>query len=290
MGWEELADGVHRRRPDRTAPRPGSRATTGRRNKASYRIERHRRRRLPRGRPTARWLERRRGAERDDLGLRAARADGDLPRDRADRPLRRARRSDVAGADDGGAARRLGSVDFDAAFGRQPEMMDALRPALRPLPVRVATPSWSPRTSSRSRSRRRACRSSASNFLTDDWDAVRLVAHELSHQWFGNSLTLASLARHLAARGVRLLRRVAVVGGVGRPVGRRTGRRALEAARADLPQDLAARRPRARRHVRRPRLQARRAAAARAAADGRRRRRSSSCSQALGCAATPTAR
>lgn len=30
------------------------------------------------------------------------------------------------------------------------------------------------------------------NFLEDDWSAERLVAHELSHQWFGNSLTVRS--------------------------------------------------------------------------------------------------
>jgi len=30
-----------------------------------------------------------------------------------------------------------------------------------------------------------------SNFLTDAWGAERLVAHELSHQWFGNCLTLS---------------------------------------------------------------------------------------------------
>ena len=29
-----------------------------------------------------------------------------------------------------------------------------------------------------------------SNLLRPDWDATRLVAHELAHQWFGNSVTL----------------------------------------------------------------------------------------------------
>ncbi len=76
-----------------------------------------------------------------------------------------------------------------AAFGRQPEMLSAFTELFGPYPFAAYTvvvtaddleiPLESQSLSTFGR-----------NFLTDDWEAVRLVAHELAHQWFGNSLTL----------------------------------------------------------------------------------------------------
>ena len=118
------------------------------------------------------------------------------------------------------------------------------------------------------------------NFLVTDWDAERLIAHEMSHQWFGNSLTLGEWQRHLAARGLRLLLRVAVVRGVRR--GLRARARACTTGRAGSPSRPGprARRPGPGADVRRPRLQARGADSARAAADrGRRRLLRRSCTR-----------
>ena len=56
----------------------------------------------------------------------------------------------------------------------------------------------------------------ARDFFTDEASGASVIVHELAHQWFGDSLAVDALATHLAQRGLRDLRRVAVVRARGR--------------------------------------------------------------------------
>lgn len=78
---------------------------------------------------------------------------------------------------------------FEAAFGRQPEMLTFFAGLFGEYPFGSYTavitdddleiPLESQGLSTFGR-----------NFMQDDWESIRLVAHELSHQWWGNSVTL----------------------------------------------------------------------------------------------------
>ena len=78
---------------------------------------------------------------------------------------------------------------FEAGFGRNAEMLTTFSELFGPYPfptysVVVTDDELEIPLESQSLS------TFGRNFLTDDWDAVRLVAHELAHQWFGNAVTL----------------------------------------------------------------------------------------------------
>jgi aminopeptidase N len=80
---------------------------------------------------------------------------------------------------------------YHLAFGRQPEMLDFFVRKFGPYPFPAYTVVIT-EDELEIPLEAQGLAAFGSNFLTDDWEAVRLVAHELAHQWFGNSLTLVT--------------------------------------------------------------------------------------------------
>ncbi|MGO3479025.1 MAG: M1 family metallopeptidase [Brachybacterium tyrofermentans] len=80
--------------------------------------------------------------------------------------------------------------EFAASFGRQPEMIRCFARLFGPYPF----PSYTAVITEDDLEiplESQGLSTFGQNFVDSDWEAVRLVAHEISHQWFGNAVTLA---------------------------------------------------------------------------------------------------
>jgi aminopeptidase N len=80
----------------------------------------------------------------------------------------------------------------DGPFARQPEMMDAFVRWFGDYPFEAPYRSVVTEDDLEIPLEAQGLSIFGANFLEDDWSSERLVAHELSHQWFGNSLTVRS--------------------------------------------------------------------------------------------------
>ena len=78
------------------------------------------------------------------------------------------------------------------ALRRQPEMIAFFERVFGPYPFRAGYTTVVTDDALEIPLEAQALSIFGSNFMTDRWDHQRLIAHELAHQWFGNSLTLTT--------------------------------------------------------------------------------------------------
>ena len=203
--------------------------------------------------------------EPDDLGLRADRADGDLSGHHSDRPVRD---TDSVGAEAGPHARRSSRrgcaqrSTYD--FGRQPQMMEFFTELFGPYPFADYTVVV---TDDELEIPLEAQGISifGANHCDGRRGAERLVAHELAHQWFGNSLTLGQWRDIWLHEGFACYAEWIWSENSGGPIGRPTRDAARIRAWPVSRRTSSIGDPGPAADVRRPGLQARRADSARAA-------------------------